>query len=168
MMYATPAPEDQLTQADIIDSCPIFGINAAATGVDPDAAPARWQERVIVLTQACDLAQAKTTKVVVALLHPAQVLVERGILKGPAIRDQVRRGLVYGWYFLPAAPAPILLPESIIDFHDLHTIPRALLERLIGDGKRVCRFLPPYRDHLAQHFAVTYMRIGLPTPYETE
>jgi hypothetical protein len=27
--------------------------------------------------------------------------------------------------------------------------------------------LSPYREHLAQHFAVTYMRIGLPAPFET-
>jgi hypothetical protein len=168
MIYAVPDPDEPPSQADVFDGCPIFGLEATATGVDLQGAPARWQERVIVLTQACDLAQAKTTKVLVALLHPAQSLVERGILKGATIRDQVRRGLVFGWYFLPAAPAPIALPESIIDLHDLHTVPRAVLERLISDGKRVCRFLPPYRDHLAQHFAVTYMRVGLPTPYETE
>src|SRR5262249_3578302 len=146
MMYAVPAPDEPLSQADILDACPIFGLETAA-GVDMGAAPARWQERVIVLTQACDLAQTKTTKVLVALLHPAQSLVDRGILKGPTIRDQVRRGLVFGWYFLPAAPAPIPLSETIIDLHDLHTVPRAVLERLIAEGKRVCRFLPPYRDH---------------------
>lgn len=167
MMYAVPAPDEPLSQADILDSCLIFGLETAA-GVDLEAAPARWQERVVALTQACDLAQTKTTKVLVTLLHPAQSLVEPGVLKGPTIRDQVRRGLVFGWYFLPAAPAPIPVPESIIDLHDLHTVPRAVLERLIAEGKRVCRLLPPYRDHLAQHFAVTYMRIGLPTPYETE
>ena len=123
---------------------------------------------MIVLTQACDLAQAKTSKVLVALLQPAQGLVERGILKAPTIRDQVRRGLVYGWYFLPAAPTAIPLAESIVDLHDLHTVPRAILERLIANGKRVCRLAPPFREHLAQHFAVTYMRIGLPAPYDTE
>ena len=115
-----------------------------------------------------ELGTPRKTKAVVALLHPAQLLVNRGILKATAVRDQVRRGLVYGWYYLPAAPAPILLPESIIDLRDLHTVPRAVLERLIADRKRVCRFLSPYREHLAQHFAVTYMRIGLPAPYQTE
>ncbi|MBI1913663.1 MAG: hypothetical protein HYS12_02740 [Planctomycetes bacterium] len=168
MLYATPAPEERLSQGDILDACPIFGVEVPTTGVDLDAAPARWRERVVVLTQACDLAQTKTTKVLVALVQPAQLLVERGILKAVMIRDQLRRGLVYEWYFLPAAPPPIPLPESIIDLRDLHTIPRAVLERLIADGKRVSRLLPPYREHLAQHFAVTYMRIGLPAPYETE
>jgi hypothetical protein len=27
--------------------------------------------------------------------------------------------------------------------------------------------MTPYREHLAQHFAVTYSRIGLPEPYGT-
>jgi hypothetical protein len=168
MMYAVPSSAEPPSQADIIDGCPIFGLDIAATDVDIDAAPARWSERVIVLTQACDMAQAKTAKVLVALVHPAQTLVEHGILKAPTIRDQVRRGMAYGWYFLPGAPSPIPLPESIVDLHDLHTIPRPVLERLIADGKRICRFQSPYREHLAQHFAVTYMRIGLPAPYETQ
>jgi hypothetical protein len=167
MMYATPPLEEPLAQGDILDSCPIFGLEVTASGVNLDASPARWRERVIVLTQACDLAQAKSTKILVALVHPAQLLVERGVLKAPAVRDQVRRGLVYGWYFLPAAAA-LTLPESIVDLRDLHTAPRPVLERLIHEGKRLYRLLPPYREHLAQHFAVTYMRIGLPTPYETE
>src|SRR5581483_8261289 len=168
MIYDTPAADDPLTQGDILDACPIFEFDAPDATVDLSAPPARWEERVIVLTQACDLAQTKTTKVLVALVHPAQALVDQGVLKAPTIRDQVRRGLVYGWYFLPAAPAPVPLPESIIDLHDLHTVPRAVLERLIADGKRVCRLVSPYREHLAQHFAVTYMRIGLPAPFETE
>ena len=168
MMYATPTADQPLSQADVLDSCPVYGLEAPAGAVDLDAVPARWRERVIVLTQACDLAQTKTTKVLIAVLHAAQFLVDRGILKAPTIRDQVRRGMVYGWYFLPAAPAPISLPESIIDLHDLHTVQRTVLERLVADGKRVCRLLPPYREHLAQHFAVTYMRIGLPEPFDTE
>ena len=167
MIFAAPSPNDPIEQADIFDACPIFGLDASDKSVDLNATPARWQERVIVLTQACDLAQAKTTKVVVAVVHTAQTLVDRGILKAQAIRDQIRRGQVYGWYFLPAAPAPIAFPESIVDLRDRHTISRPVLERLAVDDKRVCRLQSPFREHLAQHFAVTYMRIGLPAPFET-
>jgi hypothetical protein len=169
MIYRTLEAEEPLSQGDILDDCPIFGLDvSSSSGVDLDGAPARWCERVIVLTQACDLAQLKTSKVLVALVHPAQMLVERGVLKAPTIRDQVRRGLVYGWYFLPAASPALSLAESIIDLHDLHTIPRPVIERLVAAGKRVCRLASPFCEHLAQHFAVTYMRIGLPIPYDTE
>jgi hypothetical protein len=113
-LYLSPTVEEPVSQGDILDGCPVFGLDVSVTGVDLAAAPARWSERVVVLIQACDLTQARTTKILVALVHPAQLLAERGVLKAPTIRDQVRRGLVYGWYFLPAAPAPIPLPESII------------------------------------------------------
>jgi hypothetical protein len=167
MMYVAPAPEESLSQGDILDACPIFGLEVVSVGsVDLDAAPARWRESVVVLTQACDLAQTKTTKSWSPSSSQPSSWWNRGY-ESPN-HPEVRRGLVYGWYFLPAAPAPIPLPESVVDLHDLHTVPRAVLERLIANGKRVCRLLPPYREHLAQHFAVTYMRIGLPAPYETE
>jgi hypothetical protein len=41
------------------------------------------------------------------------------------------------------------------------------LEGLRDRGKHVCRLITPYREHLAQHFSVTYSRIGLPEPYGT-
>ncbi len=127
----------------------------------------RWYSRVIVLTQACDLAQPKTDLVFVAPVHAAEMLVQRGVLKGNAIRDHVRRQLVFGWYFLPEISLPVALPESIIDLRDLHSVPRVVLEQLIGEGKRVASLLPPYREHLAQHFAVSYMRVALPEPFPT-
>ncbi len=168
MLYQTVPADESLSQGDIIDGCPLFRMQVGAEAVDLNAAPTRWEARVIVLTQACDLAQVKSTKVTVATVLPAQQLVEQGIHKAAVIRDQVRRSLVYGWYFLPAAAAPMPVPESIIDLRELHTVPRPVLERLIADNKRVCRLASPYREHLAQHFAVTYMRIGLPDPYVTE
>ena len=90
------------------------------------------------------------------------------MLKEPLVRDQVRRHLVYGWYFIPAAPVSFSLPESLIDLRDVHSVPRVVLERLIGAGKRIACLVSPYREHLAQHFAVTYMRVALPEPYPTQ
>jgi hypothetical protein len=120
---------------------------------------------VVVLTQACDLAQKKATRSLVAVVHDAQRLVDRGILRSAVVRDQIRSHRVYGWYFLPAGTA---LAESVVDLRDLQTIPRHLLERLAQEGKRVCRIATPCREHLAQHFATTYSRIGLPLPYDTQ
>ncbi len=167
-MYQRIGPEVPLSQGDILDGCPLFGLEPTGQTIDLHSSPTRWEARVVVLTQACDLAQVKTTKVLVGWAHPAQALVDQGVLKAQVVRDQVRRGQVYGWYFLPAAPPPVALPESIIDLRDLHTVFRAVLEKLVGEGKRLCRLVTPYREHLAQHLAVTYSRIGLPEPYETQ
>lgn len=50
---------------------------------------------------------------------------------------------------------------------DLHTIQIDLLRSLIQAGQRRARLQPPYREHLAKHFADGFSRIGLPRPYET-
>lgn len=167
-MYETVASEEPLTQGDVIDDCPLFRLPVSGDGPNLSADPLRWNSRVVVLTQACDLSQAKSTKVLIAMVQSAEFLVEQGVLKANMIRDQVRRGSVYGWYFLPTAPTPIELRESIIDLREIHTVHRAALETLVAQGKRVCRIASPFREHLAQHFAVTYMRIGLPAPFDTE
>jgi len=167
-MYQSLPPGTLLSQGDIIDDCPVIAVDVSSSQAEEDAAFKKSRARVVVLTQACDLAQEKTTRCVVAPVHNASVLVDQGDLKASHVRDQIRRGLVFGWYFLPAAPTPIELPESIVDLRDLHTVSRSLLGRLIINGKRVCRIETPWREHLAQHFAVTYSRIALPEPYETQ
>jgi hypothetical protein len=157
-----------LSQGDIIDDCPILVWKLAPPPLDLDVPPEIRIIRVVVLTQACDLAQDKTTRVVVAPVHPAAELVAKNILKSQTVRDQVRRGLVFGWYFLPAAPAPVNLAESIVDLRELHTIERRTLEYLVSAGKRVARIQTPWREHLAQHFGTTYTRIALPGSYATQ
>ena len=168
-MFIVPPSDSPLTQGDILDECPLVGLNATEPPSDLRTIPGkRWFARIIVLTQACDLAQAKSGRVLVAQVHDAQKLVDEGVLKGTAIRDQMRRHLVYGWYFMPAVTAPLLMPESLIDLREVHSVPRVVLEQLVGGGKRVASLISPYREHLAQHFAVTYMRIALPEPYPTQ
>lgn len=162
-MLTRPAASDPLTQGDIIDDCPLVGLNLGALSFDlNDPATKWWTSRVIVLTQACDLAQAKVESVLVARVHGAQTLVDTGVLKGTVIRDQMRRHQVFGWYSLPAATAPTSMVESVIDLRDVHSVPRMALEQLIQGGKRIASLTSPYREHLAQHFAVTYMRVAQP------
>jgi hypothetical protein len=168
-MFALPGPDLPLTQGDLIEDCPLVSFNLTSAPVDLNDPPTKWwTARVMVLTQACDLAQAKTDLVLVAQVHDAQKLVDEGVLKGATVRDQVRRHLVFGWYFLPAVTAPVVLPELLVDLRDVHWIPRLLLTELIARGKRSASLSSPYREHLAQHFAVTYMRVALPEPYGTQ
>lgn len=162
MIYQALAADIPLSQGDIIDRCPIWVRDESPEGIHIE--PREIEARVVVLTQACDLAQPRAGRVVVAAVHSAQDLVDRGVLKARMVSDQIRLHRVYGWYFLPAGP----IGESIVDLRDLHTLPRSLLERLVAQGNRSCRISTPYREHLAQHFATTYARIGLPEPYETE
>ena len=158
-----------MTQGDLFADCPLLGIQTDALPVDlVHYKVQRWAAPVIVLTQACDLAQGKAERVLVARVHRAQQLVDQGLVKAAVVRDQVRRHLVFGWYFLPATTSPIEYPESLVDLRDIHSVPRVVLEQLIAEGKRIASLQSPYREHLAQHFAVTYMRVALPEPYDTK
>lgn len=166
MIYQQLESDAPLSQGDIVDNCPILVWDAyTSPESETRAEAAELDVRVVVLTQACDLAQTKATRVVVALVHSAQDLVQQGVLTPSLIRDQIRTHRVYGWYFLPTGVA---IPESIVDLRDLHTVPRIMLDDLVREGQRLCRIASPFREHLAQHFSITYARIGLPQPYETQ
>jgi hypothetical protein len=156
-----------LSQGDILDDCALVFWPDQIREIAENAEPHSVQARVIILTQACDLANEKTVRAAVAVVHNAGHLVQTGRLKEKFIRDNVRKGQVYGWYFLPAHESCPELPESLVDLRDLHTVPRTLLEGLRDRGKHICRLVTPYREHLGQHFSVTYSRIGLPEPYGT-
>lgn len=161
-MYENPKPDVALVQGDLIHDCPIvfWDESTLSSQAESDSATVT----VVVLTQSCDLAHTKTNRILVAVVHPAAQLVKKGLLQPKLIRDQIRMHRVYGWYFLPAGPN---VEESIVDLRDLHTLPRSLLEQLIRNGKRAASITTPYREHMAQHFSVTYSRIGLPEPYTT-
>jgi hypothetical protein len=135
-MFILPASEEPLTQGDIINECPLVGLDATEPLDLRNVPVQRWRARVIVLTQACDLAQAKSGRMLVAQVHDAQKLVELGVLKGTIVRDQMRRHLVFGWYFLPTETAPVPVAESVIDLRDVHSVPRVVLEHLIRGGQR--------------------------------
>jgi hypothetical protein len=160
MYYELPSTAP-LMQGEIIDDCPILFWQTRNAGWDATEST----EQVLILTQACDLSSAKTTRVQVAIVHAAQRLVDLGLLKAQTVVQNVRRHQVFGWYFLPAGER---LPESIVDLRDIHTVPVDLLLELARGGKRRCALATPFREHLAQHFSVTYSRIGLPEPYATE
>lgn len=162
MIYERPEPDAALTQGDIIADCPLVLWRPDAGLLDPQSQ--QTTATVVVLTQACDLAQAKAGRTLAAVVHRAQFLVDSGLLKAATIRDQVRAHRVYGWYFLPAGPG---VDESLVDLRNLHTLPRSLLELLIRAGNRTARIATPWREHLAQHFTTTYARIALPEPYPT-
>jgi hypothetical protein len=167
MIFTLPAIEAPVDQGDVIDGCPILRI-ANFIPDDPIRSGATCVgARVVVLTQTCDLIQGKTTQIVVAILFPAQELVEKGLIKAADVRGSIRMGRVFGWYFLPKSTS-LGLPESILDFRSLHTVPLAVLEELVQQGRRVAHLESPYREHLAKHFSDTYSRIGLPMPYETD
>ncbi len=167
MIYRLPPVEDALDQGDIVDGCPIHSL-LRFDADDLDILETKTSfGRVIVLTQTCDLANRKASRVIVASVFEAEKLIQEQVFKAADVRGPVRAGRVYGWYFLPKNAEP-KLPEMIVDLRQLHTVRLDVLADLCRRGQRRARVQPLYREHLAKHFADTYSRIGLPEPYETE
>jgi hypothetical protein len=167
MILRLPLPDEPLDQGDIIDGCLLLDLAAfVLDGATPPTTNYALQ-RIIVLTQTCDLANAKVRTAAVAVVLDAQSLVDEQRLKLADIRGPLRDGRIWGWYFLPGN-AELGLPEMLLDFRQLHTVRMDLLTALCRRGQRRARVQPLYREHLAKHFADTYSRIGLPEPYETQ
>jgi hypothetical protein len=166
MIYHFPASEEPLDQGDIIDGCPVVAVTDFQADQLETAKVQLDLHRVLVLTQACDLANSKVDVAVTASVFDAQQLVDRQILKAADVKGPLRAGRVWGLYFLPAH-ADRNLAEMIVDLRRLHTVRIDLLRGLCRAGKRCARVLPVYREHLAKHFAETFCRIALPQPYET-
>jgi len=167
VIYSLPASDQLVDQADIIDGVPLLEIQRIDLRQPDNPAVGVSLQRVIVLTQTCDLVQKKTNRAVVAQVFDAAELVRVGIVKESDVRGPIRAARVWGVYFLPQ-PREANLPEMIVDFRHVQSIPLHVLELLCQAGHRRARLLCPYREHLAQHFANTYCRIGLPMTYETD
>lgn len=167
MIYDLPGSDALLDQGDLIDNCLILSIREFNLDSEDPPRINVAINRVLVLTQTCDLANRKATNATVAVVHEAQFIVDQGLLKPADVRGPVRAARVYGWYFLPA-DSNLGLNEMIVDLRQLHTLRLDLLVALSQRGHRRARLLSPYREHLAKHFADTFSRIGLPEPYETQ
>lgn len=165
MIYTSPPPDEAIDQGDLVDECPLPVVEDVVPGVAEPPVRVGFQ-RVVVLTQTCDLANGKTSTATVAEVIDAQQFVDRGHLKPADIKGPLRSGRIWGLYFLPAQ-SELGLGEMIVDFRRLHTVRLDLLTTLCRGGGRRARVPPLYREHLAKHFADTFSRIGLPRPYET-
>lgn len=184
--YEEVGAETSLMQGDVIVDCPVLqwktDVSVSAdskleevleASVDAVAAD------VVVMTQACDLEQRRVQNV---LLCPAIELskykkawtallkAEKG--KEPSVDDwrrmfnDVKNGYRWNLAVLNSGQGSTLSTEHrIVDFHEVHTVPRTFLETILRDRKVPrLRLLPPYREHLSQAFARYFMRVGLPTP----
>ncbi len=78
MIYEQPGRDASVTQGDIFDDCPLLLWNIEDSG--SDATAIETASRVVVLTQACDMALGKATQVLVAAVHAAGYLVDKGVI----------------------------------------------------------------------------------------
>lgn len=188
--YETIEGGNSITQGDLIFNCPLLswnsdnlsfkGSNEAETlfgATDAIAAD------VVVMTQACDIENYKVSNVI---LCPHISLSEyrlywdsemRGRSQNPTEKswkshcNDICDGYLWNLSMINrySIEGKIEMDVRLVDFHEVFTIPREFLEKLVAQRiePRV-RLLPPYREHLSQAFARFFMRVGLPVPIEKE
>ena len=94
MIYSQPKLHEPLDQGDLIDECPVFHVKAFSLSPTVSVEVNYELRRVVVVTQACDLPNEKTTTVNVAEVFDARQLIDQGVLKAADIKGPIRAGRV--------------------------------------------------------------------------
>jgi len=184
--YRLAAADERVTQGDIVFQCPLLNWNPEAIEISSAAQSGERLKQisqaieadVVVMTQACDLEHDHVTNVVVC---PHVGLIEHKALWEEFMRskaqipsakawrnycDDIQGGYIWNLCFLNDVELDgFSLEIRVVDFREVFTIPRTVLETVISE-RAVLRLqlLPPYKEHLSQAFARFFMRVGLPTP----
>jgi hypothetical protein len=180
--YSRAEAADSLMQGDLILDCPLVVWSPGPGHGDYSSDSLKEQVEavkadLIVMTQACDLAQENVDRVVLCTSNPIELFYEawreertqegKGVGRDEfrKLADQIRKGFKWNLHLLQEAHVDgIATPQRVVDFSDVHTIPREFLERLLESrAEPRLRLEPPYREHLSQSFARYFMRVGLPT-----
>ena len=91
MMFLTPLREEAIDQGDIFDECPLLSVLSFDADRLDNLQIRFAPQRIIVLTQTCDLANLKVSRVVAAVMLEAQSLVDQQLLKAADVRGPIRR-----------------------------------------------------------------------------
>lgn len=185
--YRAAGAEEPLTQGDIIFEC--LAVSWRLSALQPPAGSVAEDlslgehliaeaRDLVVMTQACDLEHAKVTSVVLCPHYGLEEFKDaweedqRSKGQNPTAKawrrycDDICEGTIWNLNLLNAqSDWGVGVEHRIVDFHEVFTLPRPVLESLLK-AKNVPRpqLLPPYREHLSQAFARFFMRVGLPTP----
>jgi hypothetical protein len=158
-----------LQQGDLLRDClaPLPPRPADLTtpnlGTAPE--PSGIYDRVVILSQSCDLADAQIRYVMVCPAYTVDQflsVVGGNRDKQRSAKDNLIKGRYTAYHLLNKCElAGYEAPHLVADFGEAFSIPFEYALELVGTTERL-RLLPPYREQLAQMFARFYMRVGLP------
>ena len=161
--YEMISEDDEIQQGDLLEGCPVFTPPA-----DPDldgTANVDWIQRdLVVMSQSCDLVKgrAKVEEVLLCAVWRRSEVAGTGPFTAPKGFEDARRGNLPGFHLLAECSLPGFERElRVVDFRRLYSLPIAYVRHKLEIAPHL-RLLSPYREHLSQAFARTFMRVGLP------
>jgi hypothetical protein len=158
-------------QGDLLRAFPV--VHVESVEVTGDTAEVRSRVELIdgiVVTQTCDLENAKVGNLLLARVTSwadfaaAQFAAGNTAVKSSTFRRNLIRGDTPPLSLLHDRKRQPSLDWSVVDFRELHVVDRARLDAFVDQpgSRRRLRLLSPYKEHFAQAFARFYMRAGLP------
>lgn len=155
-----------LDQGDILVDCPAGFL---PLDWDPDSKEQHFKIDIfslVVITQACDLAEDKVKYVVCCPVDSHETLDSRPPFRTMNTKDRKRTkdkiigGHWPGYCMISRHDGDPSRAISVTDFRNVFSLPKSfLLERA---RERHLRLVTPYREHVSQAFAKFFMRVGLP------
>ncbi|MFV1966514.1 MAG: hypothetical protein ACC628_13905 [Pirellulaceae bacterium] len=156
----------QLAQGDLLPDChlPVF-VNPTPTDDESPRDVEVKKQRLIVVTQSCDLENNKVEFVALCPIHTLREFSE--VNQHFSTRknwEHVRRGNQHSLHMLASHDDPANNDKSlVVDFGHIVSLPIGYLadhaEYLGGRW----RLSSPYLEHFSQAFARFFMRVGLPS-----
>lgn len=161
------------TQGDILVDCPLLlpnpeeifvrALEGSGEKLSTDI-PVK-QATLIVMTQACDIANQKVNSIVLCPIWPLEEYSKDQAGAPQLSTDKGKEDLRRGYY----PPLHLLNRDTdfgfgyqVVDFRELYSLPTGVVALVAGKAKKRARLLSPYREQLAQSFARYFMRVGLP------
>jgi hypothetical protein len=152
----------RLAQGDVIPECrlPVFAGEVGKTTEE-----SVHQATLIIITQSCDLENAKVTFVALCPIHSLSDFENAN----PDFRrrvgwEQVRKGRVEGLHLLASPISPEDNESAfVVDFGHIVSVPLSYLAKHAESLESRLRLASPFLEHFSQSFARFFMRVGLPS-----
>ena len=155
-----------LNQGDSLRDIAVPIVQSSFPEADDEGAVALQIGRanVVIISQSCDLEQAKVSNVVVARtfsLNEFEAV-------NPSYRtrgrwNEVARGRVEALHLLPPISSIDARAWILVDFKEIYALPFGYVERFASAAGDRWRLRSPYLEALSQAFGRFFMRVALPT-----
>lgn len=168
--YEELSNSKDISQGDIINGCaiPIPNIslyNAILENTETVEDPIDIKiSDLIVVSQACDIANDKINTLVLCSIWPLSRLIkDNSYYSSSKARESLRQGKEPSYHLVTEYKSGTISRDySVVDFHNIYTLPKNFIIKTVENIPSRLRLLPPYREHLSQAFARYFMRVGLP------
>ncbi len=167
--YEVVEGSEVLQQGDLLPSVPVFNLISpedAERGTAPITDIRDYN--LVVMTQSCDLAFCKADMILLCPFFSLDSYIE-GKMGGKNAdektkeKNKLRKDELIGHHLLSSCDLPSFeFDYMVVDLKNPVSLPAEYLNAVLLRYPRRVRLLPPYREHLSQAFARTFMRVGLP------